>query len=258
MHKQSHSITRLACHLENEQPVYFQSGEEEEALEKAQLNESTLTAWFDLNKEDLNAHKYYYYEIVNHYTFFKKKWKLRKNISEDTIGRMYLVNPNEGERYYLRLLLLNVKAAKSYLELRSHNGIQYRTFKEAAVSRGLLKDDSHFDQCLSEASLTKMPNQLRTMFAIMCVFNQPQDPRALFEKYKFDLCEDYLPRGHVTITPQSIGDAINLCMNDLEDFFNSIIKHIICTIYQNPFQLLNLIQIIKSMTQNLKRELEMK
>ena len=42
-------------------------------------------------------------------TFESKKWIKRKLPTSEVIGRMYLVNPNEGEWFYLRLLLLNVK-----------------------------------------------------------------------------------------------------------------------------------------------------
>lgn len=55
MHEQSHTITRLAVHLPNQQAVYFKEGEEKEALEKAQNSDSTLTAWFKQNAEDENA-----------------------------------------------------------------------------------------------------------------------------------------------------------------------------------------------------------
>lgn len=42
-----------------------------------------------------------------------KKWIRRKAIDYNVIGRMYLVNPSEGERYYLRLLQLHVRGEKS-------------------------------------------------------------------------------------------------------------------------------------------------
>jgi len=62
LNRQNHTITRLAVHLENQQQVYFLPGEEAEALKKAELSQSTLTAWFELNKNDFNAHQYFYRE----------------------------------------------------------------------------------------------------------------------------------------------------------------------------------------------------
>ncbi len=167
LNEQSHTITRLSVHLENQQQVYFLPGEEAEALKKAELSQSTLTAWFELNKNDFNAHQYFYREIPNYYTFTEKKWKLRTNEATNTIGRMYLVNPNEGERFYLRLLLLHVKGATSFKDLRFHNEIDHKTFKDTFISRGLLKDDKHWDDCLREAIMIQMPYQLRHLFAII-------------------------------------------------------------------------------------------
>ena len=71
-------------------------------------------ACLKLNENVNNAHQYLYHNIPNHYTFYNKKWSLRKRDSKKVIGRMYLCSPSEGERFYLRLLLLHVKAANSY------------------------------------------------------------------------------------------------------------------------------------------------
>lgn len=69
MHHFSHMIRRLAVHLENKQSVCFHKGKERNALEKAKVKRTTLMAWFELNKVDTNAHKYYYREIPKHYMF---------------------------------------------------------------------------------------------------------------------------------------------------------------------------------------------
>jgi hypothetical protein len=54
---------------------------------------------------------------------------------------MYLCNPSEGERFYLRLLLLHVKGACGYQDLLTFNGTVFNSFKEAAKARSLLEDD---------------------------------------------------------------------------------------------------------------------
>jgi len=48
-------------------------------------------------------HKYLYHEIPKHFTFNKKNGNWGNINIIDVIGRIYLVNPNEGERFYLRL-----------------------------------------------------------------------------------------------------------------------------------------------------------
>lgn len=72
MHEQSHTIVRLAVHEEGYQSVYFHEGREEEALQAASIKNTTLTAWFELNTRDENAHKYLYAEIPQHYRYYLK------------------------------------------------------------------------------------------------------------------------------------------------------------------------------------------
>jgi hypothetical protein len=132
MDEQSHTIIRLAIHLPFEQPVYFKPGSEEEALNKAEMSDSSLLAWFKLNASDTNAHQYLYHNIPNHYTFYNKKWSPRKRDGKKVIGRMYLCNPSEGERFYLRLLLLHVKGACFYQDILTFDGTVFNSFKKAA------------------------------------------------------------------------------------------------------------------------------
>lgn len=57
-------------------------------------------------------------------------------------------NPNEGERYYLRLLLGHIRGPTSYEHLRTVKGIIYSTFREAVVANGLLQVDRSNDKCM--------------------------------------------------------------------------------------------------------------
>ena len=83
---------------------------------------------------------------------------------------MYNVSPNDSERFHLRLLLLHVIGATSFADLRTYNGITYPPFKEAAMQRGLLLNDSEWQLCLAEAASFQMPSQLRQLFSCICVF----------------------------------------------------------------------------------------
>jgi hypothetical protein len=58
----------------------------------------------------------------------RRVWVKRVNPSKQ-IGRMYFVNPREGERYYLRLLLCHVPGATTFVDLRTHDGEVHPTFK---------------------------------------------------------------------------------------------------------------------------------
>lgn len=78
LYDHSHVIYRLAVHLENEQLVYFKQGSENKLLD-SNVN-TTLTAWFELNKIDSSSRKLLYIEIPNYYVYDKKTklWTQRK------------------------------------------------------------------------------------------------------------------------------------------------------------------------------------
>jgi hypothetical protein len=68
----SHNIIRLAVHLPREESVFFMPGQEENAFIRAAMKDTTLTAYFKLNRDDLNARQYFYREIPHPYVFHKK------------------------------------------------------------------------------------------------------------------------------------------------------------------------------------------
>jgi len=74
MHAKSHTVIRLALHLPLEQTIIYEPGDEDIILEKN--NNSTLTAWFELNQRDLSARRYTYVEIPDYYVFDRttKQW----------------------------------------------------------------------------------------------------------------------------------------------------------------------------------------
>ncbi|XP_051173501.1 uncharacterized protein LOC127289553 [Leptopilina boulardi] len=194
MHEQSHATYRLAVHLPNQQSICFQEGLEEEAVNK--FKNTTLTAWFKLNAEDSEARKYLYTEIPHNYVFVEssKTWKVRQRITKTLICRMYFVSPKDIERYFLRLLLLYVRGAKSFEDIKTYEGITYNTFTEAARARNLMVDDNEWNNCLTEAVSMKFPKELCRLFAYICVFGSPVNAIDLWNKYKEDMIfENDLP-----------------------------------------------------------------
>ena len=56
-----------------------------------------------------------------------------KKNRKPVFSRKYLVNPRDQERFFfLRLLLLHVKGARSFADLRTFEDITYATYREAA------------------------------------------------------------------------------------------------------------------------------
>ncbi|XP_065315372.1 uncharacterized protein LOC135924248 [Gordionus sp. m RMFG-2023] len=211
MHDRSHAVISLGIHLPLQQPVYFTAGHERDALLRSENKHTTLTAWFELNKTDLNDRQYLYGEIPYHYVFTNYHWKLRKK-RLNVISRMYSVHPNSGERFFLRLLLLHVCGATSFDYLKTINGILMSTFKEAAIKRNLLSDDKEWESCLEEGSIYQMPSQLRSTFAFICIFCQPENPAYLWNRFRFMMIEDYLRQYSEVI-------AINMALMDIENVF---------------------------------------
>jgi hypothetical protein len=118
----SHTIQRLAVHLPQEELVFFTPG-----LDKAASKKTTLTAWFILNLTTPAARDMFYREIPLHYVF-DGTWKPRKR-QTNLLSRIYSVSIRQIERFCLRLLLLNVKGATSFENLKIHRGVQHPTFK---------------------------------------------------------------------------------------------------------------------------------
>src|SRR5581483_4734651 len=130
-----------------------------------------------------------------------------------------MVQPSEGERYYLRTLLTHVKGATSFDDLKSVNGYLYETFKEACIHLGLLQNDTEWVTCLYEASQIKTGRQLRHLFAMILLHCQPTAPEKLWNSYKTFLYEDILYRNHQST--QNIQDNItieHMALNQLNHY----------------------------------------
>ncbi len=127
------------------------------------------------------------------------------------VDRMYFVQPSEGERYFLRLLLHHVPRATSFEDLACTNRhlqhpTQHASFKEACQQRGLLQDDAEWAQCMEEAASMASASCLRALFAALLVFNVIANPLALWERFKEDMAEDFLNQA------RQVGAQLCLCM----------------------------------------------
>ena len=204
MHGRAPNVQRLAVHLPDHQTITFQDGEDlHQVIENANTRKTTLLAWFQENIEYETAHAYRYIDFPFHYTWnaSQHRWNPRKTTTS-AIGRLYIVQPSEGERYFLRILLTRVKGATSFKDLKTVNGVLCRSFKEACIQLGLLQDDTEWDICLHEASELHTGQQLRHLFAMILLFCHPSVPEDLWNNHKASLCEDLFHQGHQLISTQ--------------------------------------------------------
>ena len=223
----SHTIYRNVVHLPNGQYIYFDPERVDndmltDIVKENENKDTMLTAWFNLNETDENAREYLYAEIAEHYVFNKKDrvWTKREKGGDKILSRMYQVSPKEEELFYLRVLLLHVRGARSFENIRTapdRNGVPvlYETFKEAARARGLTRDDAEFDECMREATTYRMPRQMRQLFVNLCEAGMVDDYLQLYQAHKKAMYEDF-QRAH-----PGAGDNIweNYLLDDLNEKF---------------------------------------
>ena len=78
--------------------------------------------------------------------------------------------------FCMRMILLCVAGAKDYRELRTYCNIEYGSFRQAVIARGLLDTDTEWVQTLTEASSFMLSAQLRTFFVTILTKCTPANP----------------------------------------------------------------------------------
>lgn len=164
---------------------------------------SSLTEWFVANQQSSGGHDLTYCQFPNRYTWdgTAKLWTTRKKGFK--LGRLRYVHPSAGETFYLRMLLMVVKGAKSYEDVRTYEGTIYCTFREACQARGLIGDDTEWSFVFDEAIIWATPYQLRNLFTMILVYCDVGNVRALFDKYWRYMAEDITYRLRATINNPS-------------------------------------------------------
>ena len=190
--KKHPAVYALRCHLEDEQQVIFDEGNEEESIEAARNTE--LTAFFDYNRNHPGTDvKYVDFPKKFVWDSKDKFWKQRK-AAFDTIGRVHAMNPLAGDVFFLRMLLHtdHCKGKKCFDDLKTVNGKCQETYQEVCRLLGLLQDDREWDEILTEGAVTKMCSSLRELFTTILLFCSPANPRILFEKHFMEWTDDYV------------------------------------------------------------------
>lgn len=190
----SHSITRLSVHLPNQQNVFVSYDYDENEIRNVLERQTMLIDYFALNERDPQASQYLYGDIPSHYVFKKENgiyhWQQRK-AQFNVIGRMYFVSPTHVELFHLRLLLIHVKGAKSFDDLKMVNGEIQESYVAACLKLGLIEDDDEWKRAMNEAVVWMMPKQLRCLFVRILMHCQPVHPEELWEEFKEAMSQDF-------------------------------------------------------------------
>ncbi|XP_021721222.1 uncharacterized protein LOC110688767 [Chenopodium quinoa] len=182
MYEMHPPVLPLPIHLPNSQTINVRPHEWLTSMVSDDKRSRTcLTKIFQLNVKLGFGAIWLYNEFCEHYVWdaSAKRWKKRRN-KNICVGRLAFVGPSEGERYFLRLLLHNVKGPKSFEALRTVNGHLCNTFQQAALKLGLLEEDDSVDRCLQEGCSIQMPHAIRKLFATILIFCQSSDPLSLW------------------------------------------------------------------------------
>ena len=197
LHKEYPAHQRLCINLPGEETVYFRDNSNPtRVMDRAANPRNTLTMWFVMNQAEALARTLLYIEFPEQYVWSdeNRQWTTRQRGHGGTIGRIFSVSPREGEKYFLRLLLLHRRGATGYQDLRTIEGVVHGTFQSACRALGLLSDDSQWTNCLEEACTYQLPYQLRSLFATILIFSLPSDPFSLWLDFGENLSEDYIFR----------------------------------------------------------------
>ena len=145
--RSSHNIDRLTVHEEGKLAVRFVPDATDDTGARILSNQrTTLMAFFALclanvpDADGVSPRTRLYSEICHYYTWHTANggfWQPRKRQGTRALGRMYSVSPKEGERYYIRTLLLHRRGPTSYADLRTVDGILHATYKEVCQALGL-------------------------------------------------------------------------------------------------------------------------
>ena len=229
IHERDPPVQQLAVHLENGQRVYFT---EDTALDRASGDppKTTLTEFFTLCRVDGFAKTLLYVDIPRYYTWNNKSWNRRKQGTDvagfpgvkeaHVLGRVYTINPCQGECFYLWLLLHHIRGPQSFAELKTVEGDLCSSFREACFRLGLLEDDNQYHLAIQEALVSNSASSLRLLFAVILTWCEPSNPLDIYEHHKEHMAEDFLHQQRTWLSDNDVSfndDIFNLALNDLQD-----------------------------------------
>jgi len=155
LQERSHKVERLPVHLPEQQHVIFQEDIDLSTFLE-QPPPTKLSRYFEIckdNKDDLTISNLRYIDFPKHFIWENGNWQKRKQRGDKIISRLYMCSPRNKERFYLRILLSQIKGATSYEDVRTIDGNLCDTFEEAVRQLGLLdEEDNEFDKCLKESA----------------------------------------------------------------------------------------------------------
>lgn len=162
-----------------------------------------------------------YVEIPEKYVwnFVAKIWTKRKK--QQRLGRIYYVHPNNGDLYYLRLLLSHVQGATSYESLRTVNGVLRCSFRDACQSLGLISNDNEWILSFEEGAQWSSSNQLRKLFTYILLYSEVSNPPHLWNKTWHLLGDDIVHQLNMSHSYLSLNFPESLLKNHILSYLEN-------------------------------------
>ncbi|XP_074373466.1 uncharacterized protein LOC141713790 [Apium graveolens] len=229
IHHRFPCVDRLPVHLEGEKNVSFKKHDNlQDVADRAKMRFSKLEGWFEANKNIPEARQFIYNQFPQYFTWKGDvcHWKIRERGT--VFRRLSDVHASSGETFFLRMILMHIKGATSFRDLRTVNGIVYNTYKEACDALGLLNDDRKCHITMSENVVHVMLYQLRQLFVFILSNNQVADPLKLWNEHWKALSDDVLysrrkSTGNINLQ-LSESDIQNITLTEIEKLFNDVGK----------------------------------
>ena len=199
LHNRYPKVYSLDIHLEDCQQMYFEDTTILQDILQGEPKKTQLISFFEYNQNNGGVNTGLTYSDFPERLWYNQKdrlWVLRKNqnpgIRRECIGRLPYLTPDNGDVFYLRMLLCHshCKGKKSFIELRTVKGVVYMTYLDTCVALGLLDDDKEWRKCLEGAELECSAARLRRLFATIIYFNTPSDVPNLLIDFSDEMGQD--------------------------------------------------------------------
>ncbi|KAG7532765.1 Nucleic acid-binding OB-fold [Arabidopsis thaliana x Arabidopsis arenosa] len=190
-------VLKLSFHCEGKQPAFFDpKAKIADVLERVSNQDSQFMAWLTLNRKNAvgkkgkRARECLYAEIPAYFTWDGTNKKFNPRKRGWSLGRINYVPRKMEDEYYLRVLLNIVRGPKTYADIKTFNGVVYKTYKEACFARGILDDDQVFIDGLVELRQFCFGDYLRNFFAMLLLSGSLARPKHVWEQTWHMLAED--------------------------------------------------------------------
>ena len=108
------------------------------------------------------------------------------------LSRLQSIHVSRRELFYLRSLLLS-RPGRSWVDLRTINGMVYPSFQAACVTLGLFADRNEAQVCMQEAVQTlRTPQQLRILFVHLLTNSCIDTPLQFWDEFREKISEDFI------------------------------------------------------------------